>query len=343
MVSYTYPEQLALKEIEQIKLPLLTDDDEVFDEFPMVEEKDWRLRWEQRDNYIGLQQVRGLDGAPQRVIKTGANAYDYEPGVYGEYEMIDEKELTTRRELGSWETPVSLDDIVGSYQTKLLGRRIDRIRYIIWTLLTTGTFAIAKDDGTIEHTDTFPLKTYTGAFTWSNTSQATPFADLRGAVLLQRGQSVDFGAGGKCYMNQVWINNLLENTNSNDVYGKRLNYGTTINSLADINQINKANNLPEIVPYDKGYLTDAGGDNPGTFTPFIPNAVGVLVGKRTNGARVGEYRLTRNANNPRNEPGPYTRVIDRGEDHIPRRVEVHDGHNGGPVIYFPGAVCILTI
>lgn len=336
---------MELKEIEQIKLPLLTDDDEVFDEFPMVESPAWRIRWEQMDNYAGLQQVRGLDGAPQRVVKTGASAYDYEPGVYGEFEKVDEKELSERRELGSWETPSSIDDVVGRYQTKLLGRRIDRIRYIIWTLLTTGTFAIAKDDGTIEHTDTFPLKTYSAAYSWSNTSAATPFADIRGMILLQRGQSVDFGAGGRLYMNQVWINNLLQNNNVGDLYGKRNAYGATLNTLEDINKINTGNNMPEVVPYDKGFLIDSGiigQANPQTFVPFIPNSVGVLVGKRTNGARLGEYRLTRNVNNPRFEPGPYTRVIDRGEHHIPRNLEVHDGHNGGPAIYFPGAVVVFS-
>ena len=161
-------------------------------------------------------------------------------------------------------------------------------------------------------------------------------------VLLQRGQSVDFGAGGKLYMNQVWVNNLLQNTNTNDAYGKRLQYGQTINSLADINSINKANNLPEIVPYDKGYLPDGGGGLASSFIPFIPNSVGVLVGARTNGARLGEYRMTRNPNNPKFEPGPYTRVIDHGEHRIPRQVDVHDGHSGGPVVYFPGAIVVFS-
>jgi hypothetical protein len=27
----------------------------------------------------------------------------------------------------------------------------------------------------------------------------------------------------------------------------------------------------------------------------------------------------------------------------PKQVEVHDGHNGGPVIYYPSAVLVMTV
>jgi hypothetical protein len=53
--------------------------------------------------------------------------------------------------------------------------------------------------------------------------------------------------------------------------------------------------------------------------------------------------MTRNANNPDLAPGPYMRVIDTGEIVIPRSIEVHDGHNGGPVIYFPSAVVVMSV
>jgi hypothetical protein len=335
--TYTYPTQKELKEIEQVKLPVLTEDDEVFTEFPIVETNSWRLTWEQLDNYTGLQAVRGLNGQPGHVKMIGAKSYDFEPGVYGDFTTFGEKQLTEQRELGSFDEPISLDTLVGRAQTMLLNRRLDRIRYIIWTLLTTGTFAISREDGAILHTDVFPLKTYSAAASWSSPGTATPFADIRGMKLIARGQSVSFGAGAKLYINQVTANQLLVNTNSADAYGKRTNYGATLNSLEDINAINKANDLPEIVVYDTGYL-----DDNGTFQPFIPNGTGVLIGKRTNGARLGEYRMTRNANNPRLEAGPYTRVVDHGEHTIPRRIDVHDGHNGGPVIYFPGAVVVFT-
>lgn len=343
MPTFTYPEPKELKEIEQVKLPVLTEDDPIFDDFPITEVPSWRLSWEQLDNYQGLQQVRGLDGQPGRVKQVGAKSYDFEPGVYGEFGQLTEKQMTEARELGTFDKPISLDTLVGRMQTQLLTRRIDRIRFIIWTLLTAGVFSIARDDGQILHTDVFPLLTYSAAVSWGTFATATPYADLRGMVLKQRGQSVDF-AGGKLYMNQVSINNLLSNTNANDLFGRKVGGGNTVNDLVDINAISAKQSLPTIMPYDYGYLSDGtDGNAAGTFVPFISNGKAVLIGKRTNGANLGEYRMTRNANNPNMEPGAYTRVIDHGEQSIPRKIDVHDGHNGGPVVYFPGAVVVMSI
>lgn len=337
MATYNYPSAQALREIEQELLPTLTQDDPIFDEFPITEVDENKLKWEQEDNYVGLQQVRGMNGLPGKVAKTGAKQYEMEPGVYGEFETVEEKELTERRRLGQYQEFISIGDIVGRLQGKLLQRRVDRIRKNLWDLLTAGVFTVTNDAGQPYHSDTFPLKTHSAAVAWATIATATPFADIRSAILKQRGQSVSFGRAAKIYMNQLYINYLMNNTNPADMFGKRLT-NSTINSLEDVNSILGANDLPAIVPYDRGYLSDAG-----VFTNFIPDAKAVLVGARTNGAKLGEYRLTRNANNPNAEPGPYTRVIDHGEERIPRSLEVHDGHNGGPVIWFPGAVVSISL
>jgi hypothetical protein len=76
---------------------------------------------------------------------------------------------------------------------------------------------------------------------------------------------------------------------------------------------------------------------------FIPNNKVVVVGTRPAGQRVGEYRITRNANNPDLGPGPYMKVVDNGEDKVPREIDVHDGHNGGPVLYYPGAIVVMSV
>jgi hypothetical protein len=33
------------------------------------------------------------------------------------------------------------------------------------------------------------------------------------------------------------------------------------------------------------------------------------------------------------------RVIDNLDLSIPRQIQVHDGHSGGPVLMFPSAIC----
>ena len=338
MPTYTFPSPVELKAIEQELLPVLTQDDPVFDEFPVTEVNAHRLRWEQMDNYTGLQNVRGMNGQPGRVNRVGAKAYDMEPGVYGDFTVIDEKELTERRALGRFDQFIPLNDLVAMAQQHLLTRRFDRMRQVLWAMLTTGTFSVAKPSGEILHTDTFPLQTASAAVDWSTVASATPIADLRTAVLKYRGKSVDFGRGSKLYLNKTEVNNLLLNTNAADIGRVRSDYGATLNTLENVNAVLAANDLPEIVPYDRGYLNDSG-----VFTLFIPDGKGVLVGRRTNGAKLGEYRMTRNAENPNVEPGAYTRVIDRGETQVPRVIEVHDGHNGGPVVYFPGAVIVVSL
>jgi hypothetical protein len=96
--------------------------------------------------------------------------------------------------------------------------------------------------------------------------------------------------------------------------------------------------LPKIVIYDEGYI-----DESNTFQLFVPNNKVVVIGKRPAGQTVGEYIFTFNANNPGGTPGPYMKIIDRGEETVPRKIEVHDGHNGGPALYFPGSIVVMTV
>lgn len=339
MATYTFPTSAELLEIEQELLPLMTQDDPIFELFPIEETDSHVLKWEQEDNYIGLQELRGLNGAPPRVKKTGLKQYEMVPGVYGEYEPIDELELTARRQIGTFGDPVNLTDLVQRAQRKLLHRRLARQRYILWTLLSTGTFSVSTTaPGGVAHTDTYSLQTSAGS-DWSDKPNATPLADFRAVKLLQRGKGVSFGSGAKAFMNQTTANLLLGNTNDDDFHGRRQNGLSTINNLKEVNTLLMGDDLPEVVVYDEGYL-----DSTSTFQLWIPNDKVIIVGKRPSGTKLGAYRLTRNANNPTLGPGPYTQVIDKGETNGPPRIiEVHDGHNGGPVIYYPGGVCILSV
>lgn len=338
MADFIYPNSATLQTVAQEKVPRLTADRPVFTIMPIRNTQDVVLIWEQQDNYTGLQQVRGLNGQPTRVRKIGSKRYLMEPGYYGEFQVIDERELTLRRQAGTWDQPVSINDLVMVAQDQLLGRRLDRIELIVWTLLTTGTFAVANADGSIMHTDRFNIQTFTATVPWATFATATPLADFRAVKLLGRGRSTNFGGSATMYMNQTTLNNMLSNTNNADIYGRRVSGLSTVNNLADWNRILTGDDLPSIVVYDEGYL-----DDNGVFQLFIPNNKVVLVGKRPAGQTVGEYRMTRNANNSALQPGPYMKVIDRGEDTVPRTIEVHDGHNGGPVLYFPGAIVLLNV
>lgn len=336
MPDFVYPTATELRVIEQDKLPRLMQDRPIFRHFPIVSVNNHILQWEQKDNYTGLQQLRGLGGAPQRVNRVGGKRFMAEPGAYGEFVTLDEQELTRRREWGSFDRPVDVTDLVTEAQDHLLGRRIDRCEVIGWNC-ARGTFSVSGPNG-IVHTDSFTIQTYTASVPWSTVATATPIRDFRAVALLARGHSVSFGRQATAYMNRTTVNNLLNNTNANDVGGKRVPGSINILELAQLNKVLLDNDLPQIEVYDETYL-----DEDGTPQLYIPNGEVLVFGNRPGGQPLGEYRMTRNANNPGMAAGPYTKIIDTLDREVPRRIEVHDGHNGGPVIFFGSGVVKMSV
>jgi hypothetical protein len=337
MATYTYPSNVVLRQIVQDKLPTLLANDPIFTYFPTRDVDASLVMWDQLDNYTGLQQLRGMNGEPPVVKQIGAKSYQVRPGVYGEFARIDELQLTERRQYGSWDTPISVDDLVMQKQDYLLGRQIDRMRWILWTLVTTGTFSVQLPDAAVGHSDTYTMQTYSAAVPWATIATATPLADLSAIQLLARGHSLNFGAGAVAFMNRVTFNNMRSNTNAADLYGRRTAGLGTANSQDLINGLLQADDLPGIRIWDDGYLNDSG-----TFVPFIPNAKVVVFGQRPGGAPIGEMQLTRNASNPGLAPGAYTKVVDDPNE-VPRNIEVHAGWNGSPALWFPSAIVVASV
>lgn len=339
-VQYIYPTREELMAIEPDMMDQLTLNDPIFQLFPIRNVDSHVISWEQRDNYLGLQKVRGLDGQPGRVAAVGGKKYTYEPGVYGEELLIPESELTTRRPYGVAAGAVNIQDLVLERNNQARHREINRIRYILWTLLGTGTFSVSTDHGAVLHTDTYELQTYTRAVDWGTPATATPLADFRGVVALAAGHGVNLGGSATAFMTRANFNELCSNTNASDLAGKRTDGLAQPIGLEAINRVLLAEDLPQIQVYDEGYYSDAN-----VFTRFIPANTVIIVGKRQNGDPLGEYLMTRNANNPDLGPGSYAQVVDSlltGQP-VPRRISVHRGHNGGPVIYYPSGVVVMSV
>lgn len=337
-MSFVYPTNAELQLVAQNLVNDLTMNDPLFQIMPLDNADTANVMWEQEDDYTGLMNVRGIGGKPGNVAGVGSKRYVMTPGYYGEFKTIDEVELTERRMLGSFNQPTNIDDLVLRAQRHLIGRRLHRIRSIGWTLLSTGTFSVASGTGEIIHTDTYSPQTYTASVVWATAATSTPLADFRAVKLLQRGRSVNFGRRAKAYMNQATLNAMLNNTNASDIGGKRIAGGNSVNDLGGFNRILLDNDLPEIVTVDDGYL-----DSTGTFQLFCPNNKVVVVGERADGSVIGNFKLTRNANNTNMEPGFYDKVVDNGDRAVPRLIEVHSGFNGGPALYFPSAIVIMTV
>lgn len=337
----TYPSNSELMEIQQELLPSLTMDDLAFDLLPIVSRDAAYVEWEQRDRFTGLMQIRGMDGEPPSAPNVGWKRYRMEPGVYGEWTQVNESDIVIRRVPGSYNQPIPVNDLVIEKQDYLLHRRIERLRWIIWTLLITGAFTVPGPNGSILHAGTFAVQTAAAAVVWSDYANAKPLADLRAVLLKFRGISASFGPNALLVMNRVTANHLLANNNPADLGGRRANYGETMNNIDTVNNILASNDLPRVFVYDRGYYPD--GSN--VFTPYIPDGKVLMIGQRPNGETMGEFIFTRNASNPGAAPGPYTYVTDSLDTDrpIPRRLRVDDGFNGGPALFFPSLVIVLTV
>lgn len=334
--NFVMPTSAELMQIAQTLIPNLQANRPIFRLMPIRSVEASMVMWEQLDRFTGLQAWRGLNGKPATVKQVGVRRFSVEPGVYGEMMPLDEKTLTQRRNIGTFADPVNVTDLVMERQSQLLVRRLDRIELIGWNILS-GIFSVLNDEGAVVHTDTFPVQTFETDYPWSDHLHSTPLADLRSVRLKHRGYSVDFGASAQALANQVTINDVLQNQNPDDLYGRRQQGLSTINNLAGLNQLLTGDNLPTLTEYDGFYLDDNG--DPQTF---IPDGEVKVVGQRPMGQTVAEYQMTRNVNNPGFAPGAYMKVI-VVDDEVPLQIQVHDGHNGGPCIFFPSAVVKMDV
>lgn len=339
-VTLVVPEAVNIRRVEQEKLPYLLMNDPSFDLFPIEDVAEAKVVWEQKDNYTGLLPARGVGESYSAVKRVGTNQFEADPGRYGGFIDYTEKDFESVRKTGTANDIIDLTSMIYEGQDQLLSLRLDRQRYVIWTLLTSGIFAVLGPQGQTLHKDQFNFQTATAAVVWSTVATATPLVDFRNIKLKGRGKGVSFGQTAKAFMNQKTMNYLLANTNSADLFAKRIENGATVNSKSDLDQILLANDLPTIVVYDDGYLDDTG-----TFQTFIPDGKVVIVGTRLNQAQLGIFAQTFNSNNPNMAPGPFTSIWDSGaspDGSTARRVRLADGVNGGPAVWFPGAVVILS-
>lgn len=335
MINYEFPTTRELREINPEKIQNLTRSRPTFDIFPITESQLWTLEWTIKDNWMGFQQLRGLNGEPSYVKMVGEKTYAANPGVYGEYMTLDERMMTLRAQNTREGDPIDVSDLVLERQDYLNNREIDLIEYIHWKALLDGQFSFVGPTGAT-YADQFPIQTATFS-DWSDLANATPLADLMGLKTLSSGKSINFGTGAVMFMNTVTLSYLFRNRNANDLGGQlAVQSGGTkpVKNLPEINSLLSSHNLPSIVEYDEGYNAEPNN----TFTKWIPNDVVSIVGQRTNGDRLGEYRMVRNANNENMAAGRYEKVIDHVNNRVPRIIEVHRGHNGGLVIFYGSAI-----
>jgi hypothetical protein len=251
-MAYSYQNTRELRHVAQLLLPRLMANRIVFadDFFPIRTVDAHALEWSQLDDVLGLQQGRGLNGRPARITRLGGKRFMLEPGVYGEYGVVDEREITTRRPWGATsEVNIDVNDLVSEIQAQLLQRRLDRQEWIVWTLLTTGAVNVPAPDNAVIYSDQYTFQSFGAGTPWATGATATPLADFRAVALKSRGYSVTFNQSARAYMNQVTYNAMLTNSNPADIFGRRTDGLATINSPDQLNALLLGDGLPTPVVY----------------------------------------------------------------------------------------------
>lgn len=351
-MGYLYKPAKVMLEIEADLLTRGREGRVGLDIFPEQNRNAHFVEWNQADNYYGLQQMRGLDGNAPHVKQPGRKTFVYEPGVWGEHELITETELTVRAgsSIVSDTNPIDLSDLVMERDTQLIGREFDRKEWLAWNALRGSITVKVGGDNAVTpattYTDTYAVQAYSPTIPWSTLSTAVPIANMQTVQQMQVGHSIDFGAAATLFVNGYTAFQILNNANTADFGGRRNQFGATINNIQGVASYWQGQNLPNIMVYDGGYMPYIGNNTTAQFQKYILNGEGFLIGKRPGNARVGEMQLTRNANNPGARPGGYRKFIDYANNNNPKegppRIYIERGWNGGPAIYYPSAVVHLT-
>lgn len=329
---------IKMRKLAEVLIPRALASRELLKLFPLTKVDETELIYERRQVITGLQAARGLGGPTGSVLKPGVDQWKVSPGYYGDNYPIGENELINLREAGTWNDFENYSSQAARGAQHLNTRFLDRAEYSIGQLITTGGYTAQNVQGITYYQQIFDIPSYTPSTLFSDLANSQPLNFFRDLIpTLELARSVSFQKGF-ILCSRPSANLIIKNTNPADLSGKRLDYGATINSVDDFNELMVANDLPKLKVYDGAYYADPPGGvfNPPGYTPgartrFIANGSYVLVGVRDDGAQLGEYRLTRAAQNGENAgPGDWYQVEDR-RDKDPCQVILRSGHNGGPV------------
>jgi len=329
---------IKVRQVMELKLPRLMEGRLGFELFPITQVNEDFLFYERKTLRLGLQGARGVGGPTAPIIHRGVDVFRVTPGYYGDHYTIDESDLVRLREAGDWSAFSSYASQTGEATDYLTQRYLDRAESSIWAMLQTGAFSATNKQGVVMHNDLFTITGYTPGILWNVPATAIPLANLRSYVeQSEKGVSAKFKSG-RLVGTRGTINNILNNTNAADIGGKRVGGGNSVNAMEQVNQILLDNDLPQLEIYDEGYYPEPTGT---AFSKFLTDGKLVAFGARTDGESIGEYRLTRAAQNTNSGPGEWYTVKDK-RDENPPEVIISGGHNGGPVPFYPEALFVVN-
>lgn len=359
MAQFLYAQNAELTSVLQNLLPERTLDDPVFTDIMRPRAiKEQTILWEQKDSFFGFTPARATGAGFGQIAREGMDRFSVTAVGYGEEKVMDEQFMLNSRQMGEFGSPIDLTEVQMSDQLNLISRFITRYKYNTWNLLTTGTYRALGPKGELVGQDSYTFASFTVAVAWSNYSSATPIADLRNLALKHRGQSAKFDSRARIYMQSQDVNNMLANTNPNDLGGWRnfiMGSGTTPLNLKAANEIFIANDLPQIVVYDEFYATGVGTNTSSvtSYTMYIPQGTAVAIGHRDYGEPVMDYTMVPTFGHVFGNEG---RVTSLGEDSAWSNIwfsfeldmknwnaKSRIAFSGAPRVLYPSAVCTVSL
>lgn len=339
--TYTFLESAVYNRIAPDLVQTQANDNPIFQKFPIRQLNAARLRWSIKENYRGLMNLRGYDGAPTRVLRPGENLYEVNPGVFGEFGQLDEMELTERaRSLPMDMTvPIDVSDMVTEWQAVLTTRLVQRMCQMAWGVALMHNLTILFPQGGPGFTESFPGQTMTVAVLWSDPMNSTPIHDLRQLQFVYgRGTSNDFQQKAEAWMNGRTAQYIMQNRNPADAGGIRGDLGATIfNSVDEFNKILLASGAPKICIFDGSPQMDTAPNTPfvnNNYAMYIPDGVVWVCAARPGGDLPGAFLYTRHmVNGGGTQPYAFVDDYTKSEPHpqVPPKIIIQQGFNGGPV------------
>lgn len=356
--QYVWPQNFQLDRIEADLIAQQRETMIGLKLFPEENATTAEVRWEQQDNAFGLMQFRGYNNDPALVRRLGDTTFSYQAGVYGEEIQIKEDELARRAASSGNPNQIQIGALIVSSDLQLVGRQDTRREWLCWQAIQ-GTVQVQTQgpQGLYNgYTDTYTTQTYSASTPWATTATATPILDMQAVQQKSVGHSVNMGARAKAYMNQVQANNMINNSNTADLGGRRSSFGATLNNVPDVANYFASQNLPVPFVYDMGYQTipihssTSGGVNTAVttynFNKFIGNGTVIFAGARDSGAPLGKWYYTVDAAGFTG-PRRYIHNTVNGADGMPPKmngkVVVSRGFAGGVGLHFPFSVVIGTM
>ncbi len=338
----TYPSNYTLEKLQAEMAPQYAEGRLGLKIMPIKTTTRHNIVLDEPDIFRGRQAWRGI-GKPVEKATGSFNLMGrkctFSPGAYGESEEIDEEFLTMASSEYCGGKPVDLTEAVGIIQNRLLHRRYALIESMIWNSLVHGWYRATNSQGQVVQEQQFNTSHVATGIPWSDHENATPMADLMCLFGFGEASSAEFDSTATIYINQVTANCLVKNRNLDDIGNIGRDCGGTIMNLGAINEYMKAGNLPQFQVYTKGWV-----DDNGSFQKFIPDGIGVVIGGWSGAMqeKVGNYYLTRRTLGCGTGSGAWTFIRDNCKyNEIPRKIEISDGHNGGPIIRYPKRVITL--